>query len=108
MLLVIDNIHNTLYNVLIHATHLHLVSLADADRVALLCCIGALNQKPRAQLLGSFMADMMPRLGGLSRAQLCGCLQALAQLRLTKVDTQVSLACMLSDVLAALLFRSLV
>jgi hypothetical protein len=62
---------------------------ADAERVSLLCGIGALNQKPRAQLLGVFLADMQPRLAGLSRGKLCDCLQALAQLRLTKVDTQV-------------------
>ncbi|KAF6262386.1 hypothetical protein COO60DRAFT_1636055 [Scenedesmus sp. NREL 46B-D3] len=63
-------------------------ALQMPERVALLCCIGALNQKPRPQLLGAFLADMQPRLARLSRAQLCGCLEALSRLRLTKLDTQ--------------------
>jgi hypothetical protein len=77
---------------------------ADAERVALLCAIGALNQKPRPQLLGAFLADMQPRLAGLNRGQLCECLQALAQLKLTKVDTQVGCGCGCVTVLATPLF----
>lgn len=64
---------------------------ADVDRVGLLSALGALQQKPRAQVLGAFLADMLPRLPQLSRRQLCDSLQALARLKLSKVDTQVQM-----------------
>eukprot|EP00775_Hariotina_reticulata_P013124 gene13124-13254_t len=65
-----------------------LLHLSDVDRVGLLSALGALQQKPRSQVLGAFLSDMIPRLPNLSRRQLCDSLQALAQLKLSKVDTQ--------------------
>lgn len=62
---------------------------ADADCVALLCAMGALHQKPRAQHFGPFLQHFMPQLQHCSREQLVQVLAAMAQLQLSNTDTQV-------------------
>lgn len=62
---------------------------ADADCVALLCAMGALQQKPRAQHLGPFLQQCMQQVDHFSWQQLVEMLQAMAQLQLTPTETQV-------------------
>lgn len=62
---------------------------ADAECVSLLCAMGALQQKPRSQHLGPFLQHCMQRLRHMSREQLVSVLEAMAQLQLSNVDTQV-------------------
>lgn len=62
---------------------------ADADCVALLCAVGALQQKPRSQHLGPFLQHCMAQLQHISRKDLVAVLEAVAQLQLSTVDTQV-------------------
>jgi hypothetical protein len=66
---------------------------ADAECVLLLCAMGALQQKPRAQHVGPFLQHCMTRLQHMSREQLVALLQAMAQLQLSAVDTQVRRVC---------------
>jgi hypothetical protein len=53
--------------------------------------MGALQQKPRSQHLGPFLQHCMQRLQHMSREQLVSVLEAMAQLQLSRVDTQVRL-----------------
>lgn len=71
---------------------LRIAAPADTDCVALLCAMGALQQKPRAQHFGPFLQHFMPRLQQLSREQLVAVLEALAVLQLSTTDTQVGAA----------------
>lgn len=55
--------------------------------MALLCAMGALQQKPRAQHFGPFLQHCM--IQQLTREQLVAVLHAMAELQLSTTDTQV-------------------
>jgi hypothetical protein len=64
-----------------------LLPFAEKDCVALLCAMGALQQKPRAQHFGPFLQHCMMQ--QLPREQLVAVLHAMAELQLSTIDTQV-------------------
>lgn len=65
----------------------HAYAASDVSHV--FHALGALRQKPRPQLLGSFLTVTKHLLPSFTAGQLCDVLTALAALQLTTADTQV-------------------